>query len=425
MCVFMNSNCKVLVVGTTSDYIDWIRKANPGRALFLTDPENRQMAIEEEPEPAEEILCCLEDAEQAKRQLFDHLNKWRLSVNGISCFDCESMELAAFLAKELSLPYPSGESIRLCRDKYVTKTIWQKEGVGCPRARIVQSAEGVFDFLQEIDGPCVIKPLSGSGSELVFYCKSRKDCNKNTKLIQDGLAARKSHRLHKKANTWFLVEECVHGVEYSCDFIIKSNEIQILRFTRKIKNSNKPFGTIDGYMLVDFETEGISLANLCQTLLQGANSLGIRNAICMVDFLVRGLEILLLEITPRPGGDCIPFLLKRSIPLDILTCTLDFAQQGYLEIPKNSNGKNVALRLHARRSGTIQQIDDHLLQQDSRVLEIHKIRVPGHHVTMPPKDYDSWYLGHLVFKPYSEVELAVQVQDLCKMFIVEIENDGE
>jgi len=417
----MNNNNKVLVVGTTSDYIDWIRQANPGRAIFLTSYDVRDMAVEPEPHPSEEILCCLEDADQVKKQLLKHLERWQLTLDGISGFDCESLELAAVLAKELSLPYPSVESIRLCRDKYVTKTTWQQKGVLCPRAQIVQSADGVFAFLQEVDGPCVVKPISGTGSELVFYCASRKDCDMDVQIIKKGLAVDKSRRMY--TTNWFLVEEYIHGTELSCDFLIRDNQVQILRLTRKIKNSNKPFGTIAGYLLSDANTEGIYPKKMARTLLQAAAALGISEAICMVDFIVRDDEIILLEMTPRPGGDCIPYLLRQANSMDMLTYALDFAQKRELPPLVGHDGQYVGVRLHAGKSGTIMRIDDRLLQQDSRVLEIHGIRKPGHTIKMPPQDYESWYLGHIIVKMAPGIALEQQVKELSSMLVVDIDHD--
>ncbi|MCX5908762.1 MAG: biotin carboxylase, partial [Deltaproteobacteria bacterium] len=53
-----------LVVGTTPDYIEWIRKITPDRGLFLTDPILRRRAKEPSPEAKEEILCDLADYPQ-------------------------------------------------------------------------------------------------------------------------------------------------------------------------------------------------------------------------------------------------------------------------------------------------------------------------------------------------------------------------
>jgi predicted ATP-grasp superfamily ATP-dependent carboligase len=239
-----------------------------------------------------------------------------------------------------------------------------------------------------------------------------------------GLKARKAQRLYNNTTSWFLAEEYIHGEEYSCDFIIKDDCVRIIRLTRKIKDSKSPFGTISGYKLADFEAEGLNRSKLENILRRGALSLNIVEAICMVDFLLCDNEIILLEMTPRPGGDCIPSLLKLSGPFDILTFTLDFAQGRRIDLPKWQNGRYVALRLHAKKSGTVKQIDASLLRKDSRVLEVRTACAPGHHVDMPPQDYDSWYLGHIIFKPAPGIALQQQCQELRQQLVLEMEYDN-
>lgn len=416
----MDSKLQVLVVGTTADYIDWIRQISPGRALFLTDPDSRKQAVEQIPHPSEEVLSPLGDYAQLKDDLLVHLQRWNISLNGIACFDCESLELAARLAKEFSLPYPTAESIRLCRDKYASKILWQRNSVKCPQVRLVQSAEGVFDFLQKLNVPCVIKPLTGSGSELVFNCMNKKDCEKWATILLQELHRRKSLRLYSEATSWFLAEEFIRGDEYSCDFIVRDDCVEVIRLTKKIHAPNKPFGTINGYALCRYPSNEFPADALEHTLYNGAIALGVTHAVCMVDFLVRDDEIVLLEMTPRPGGDCIPHLLRRSGILDSLVTALDFAQQRPLSIPRGKvNGQYVGLRLHAGKPGEIIKFDTELLQEDPRIREIHLIRKAGHLVAMPPHDYESWYLGHVIFEPEKGVALENQCQDLCRRLVVE------
>lgn len=415
---------RVLVVGTTGDYIEWLRQANPGRSLFVTDPFNRDQAIEPPPEAGEEVICDLDDAAEVSEKLQAHLRHWGFTVDGVACFDCESLELAALLAQEFSLPYPSVASIRLCRDKHLTKNSWQKNGVRCPQVRLVQSAEAVFGFLQEIDAPCVLKPLSGSGSELVFYCASRRDCEKGAALMLAGLAAREGRRLYSNATSWFLAEEFVAGLEFSCDCTITGDRVDILRLTQKIKDSRKPFGTIDGYTLSDGDEAGLDRALLAAVLQRGAAALGITDAICMVDFLVCRGEVILLEMTPRPGGDCLPALLRQTAQFDILSYALDFAQGRQKKVSHTTAGGLVALRLHAEKSGEIQRIASTRLWQDPRIREVNILRKSGNRVTMPPADYESWYLGHLLFQPYADIALEQQCRELRKLLEVEIEDAG-
>lgn len=416
----MNTELQVLVVGTTADYIEWIRQVSPGRALFLTDYEIRNQAAEQVPQPAEEVLSGLDDYAQARDDLLLHLRRWNITLNGIACFDCESLELAAWLAREFSLPYPTVESIRLCRDKYASKVLWQRNSVKCPQVRLVQSPEGVFDFLQKLNAPCVIKPLTGSGSELVFNCMSKKDCEKWATILQKELKERKSLRLYSDATAWFLAEEFITGDEYSCDFVVRDDAVEVIRLTKKIHARNKPFGTINGYALCCYPPEDFPAADLEHTLYGGAKALGISHAICMVDFLVRDNEIVLLEMTPRPGGDCIPHLLRRSGILDSLVTALDFAQQKPLSYTRGQvNGQYVGLRLHAKRPGEILKFDIEQLQGDPRIREINLIRKAGHLVAMPPHDYESWYLGYVIFEPVQGIALENQCHDLSRRLVVE------
>ena len=415
---------KVLVVGTTPDYVECIRQLYPERAVFLTEPGLRRKALEPVPLDWEELLLELEDFTLVKHDLARHLRQWELSLDGIVCFDCESMELAALLAKDLSLNYPHVDSIRQCRDKYISKKIWQENGVSCPRNRLVQSSNEVYDFMQTIGGACVIKPLSGSGSELVFHCRSREDCENGAKNMAEGLRARQTHRLYSSRGESFLAEEFVCGQEYSCDFIHRESGVQILRLTKKIKDSTKPFGTITAYQLSDCETEGLDKNGLECMLNKGAEALHIGNAVCMVDFLVADGVFFLLEMTPRPGGDCIPSLLQEAVSFNMLGFALDCAQKRPCKQPDPAKDKFVALRLHASSAGTIRQIDTSALGQDPRVQSVMTLRQPGHQVVMPPQDYDSWYLGHLIFKPAPEDGVEGQCEELSKKVVVEMAHDN-
>ena len=98
---------RVVVVGTTSDYIELIRRRYPHRALFLTDPGERARASEETPGAAEEILCDFTNAGEVFTVLNDHLRRYALALDGVACFDCEYLSFAAVLAKGYGLPFAS------------------------------------------------------------------------------------------------------------------------------------------------------------------------------------------------------------------------------------------------------------------------------------------------------------------------------
>ena len=421
----MPSNTRVLVVGTTSDYIDWIRNSSPQGALFITEPDVRAKARESCPAPGEEILCNLSDFRLAHRMLRTHLHAEGLQLVGVACFDCESMELAAFLAREFGLSYPSVQAVKNCRDKYLSKTLWQMQGLNIPRVKQIRSAGEAVDFFRELEGACVLKPLSGSGSELIFGCEDARTCEQRFHDIRHGLTQRRENRLYKSFfgdDPVILAEALVEGDEYSCDFGFENGKVNVIRLTRKILSTGGPFGTTLAYLLAAELPAAMDEGVFLQTLAQSAEALGIARAICMLDFIVQKNQIVLLELAPRPGGDCLPFLLRRCWDLDILKLQLDFSQGRPLHLNKKPDAcPCIGLRLHARAAGTLKKIDAGQLQQDKRVIEVHLKHRTGQRIKMPPKDYDSWILGHVIFNPDANSEPQAQCRELLEKLVVEVE----
>lgn len=407
----------VLVVGTTPDYIDGIRRRAPGRALFLTDPALRRAATEPPPDPREELLCDLADPAAAAPLLAAHLARRGLALAGVTAFDCESLGLAATLAAAHGLPYPTPEAVALCRDKAGSKRRWHTAGVACPAAAPVGSPAAAAAFAERTGGPVVLKPRWGGGSEHVYRCDTAAECRDRHATIAAALAARPDHPLFRPAagsagEPAIVAEAFVAGPEYSCDIVVAGGRVTPLRLTRKLRDSDGPFGTTRGYLLCEAPPAGLANETFLATLAQGAAALGIDRAICMVDFLVRNGEMVLLEMTPRPGGDCLPPLLLKALGLDILAFALDFAA-GRAEAPPPGAAFVpgwLGIRLLARRAGLLRRIDTAALAADPRVREIALTKAPGHRILLPPADYDSRVLGHLIARidPGADAREALQ-----------------
>ena len=355
-----------------------------------------------------------------------HLRQKNMAIEGVACFDCESMTLAAVLAARYHLSYPSVEAVANCRDKYCSKTLWRRKGLNTPRCRPVRSEEEAVAFFRSISDSCVLKPATGSGSELIFSCETEEDCIRRFHDIQDGLNARRLSRMYGGISNGrdpvILAEERIRGQEFSCDFIVDGDRLEILRLTRKIMDPTVLFGTARAYVLSDGLPSRVDHGRFRETVLACAQAMGITRALCMLDFMIREDEIVLLEMAPRPGGDCIPFLLKTAWNLDILKLCIDFAgNRRNLPIRERMPESILGLRFHARQAGTLRSIDAKQLVQDPRVVDVHLIRKPGDPIRMPPEDYDHWVLGHAIVRPFVGTEIMDQCRDLSERLVVEIQ----
>ena len=414
-----NGKGRVLVVGTTPDYVELLRSQHPRRCLFLTESGLRQRAVEPQPGEEEEVLFRWEEQQSAFEALRQHGDRHEIHIEGVACFDCESMPLASLIAARLGLPYPLSEAVARCRNKAEMRRCWQATGTPCPRSVDARGPDEAVRFFRENNGPCVLKPLTGSGSELVFRVDNEAECRRAFGQIVAGVAARRGdplYRLCEKEPPSVQVEECVAGDEFSCDFLIDAGLVQILRVARKHPRRGGPFGTIGAYEIETDRHPPCQDSRLGPDLLRAATALGIDRGICMVDFIVRDGRPVFLELTPRCGGDCLPSLLRIACGLDVLGLALRFSAGSVASPVTRAVEPAVALRLFADACGTLEQADATALAADPRVVCVELTKKPGSQVRLPPADYDSWVLGHVVYLPDRSRGIAEQNEELASLF---------
>lgn len=424
------TNKRVLVVGTTTDYVDIIRNRYPGRALFLTGKDLRLQAQEETPGEAEEVLADLGDVKVAATALKEHLSRHGLTLSGITCYDDESLTLAAVLAAEMGLPFATEKAVWISRSKFHSKRAWIGAKVHCPRVHTARDDEGLGAVLDRLGFPLVLKPLTGSGSELVFWCRKRDDARKAFKIISQKLAHHHDLRMYPKEalpgrshdpRKDVVAEEGFTGPEYSCDFLLEGGRARLIRLTGKVMAPHLGTGTTHIYYIPDREETGIGRRDLENQLSLAARSLGFENGLLMADFISHRGKACLLEISPRPAGDCLPWLILASSGVDTLGLALDVAQGNRISIPDlDTHEPLAAVRLFARQSGTVKKIDTGRMLKNSKVVEATLYRRPGHRVAMPPSDYSSRILGHVIFRPSDRFRLAEEGAELESLVEVEM-----
>jgi len=153
-----------------------------------------------------------------------------------------------------------------------------------------------------------------------------------------------------------------------------------------------------------------------------AGVLGFDRCMGMADFIIRDGEPCFLEITPRPGGDCLPQVIEQSSGLDMLGAHLEFAAGRMPKIPPESKWKHtVGLRVHARRRGSISAIRLWADRVRQEILETGWYREPGDRIVLPPEDYRSWIIGHVIFRPVPGEDIPEQIEAMAAAVEVRIE----
>ena len=232
---------KILVIGTTADYIELLIERFPERLFFVTDTKERKEWSGPVPGTSLEVPVDLKDQEDIVGALTEHLRMHNIEPSGIVCFDCESLALTAIIAKKLKLPFSSLDSVMNCRSKFLSKSIWKVNGIHCPDSELIRSEREAISFFKSLNGPAVLKPLTGSGSELVLLCEDEEACRTAYKTIIGKLKNHHDNRMYSRRNMPvgenpqedIVMERYLPGDEYSCDFIFENGNATILRLAKK------------------------------------------------------------------------------------------------------------------------------------------------------------------------------------------------
>jgi biotin carboxylase len=423
----------VLVVGTTPDYVAKIYKRYPATAIFILDAQFEKHPLLEDVSTSSLMFDSLTDFHTTYGTVRRFFASHEVSAQGVACFDCESLILASRLALHLGRRFPPEKAIARTRNKFEAKRTWKQAGIQTPDGIIAADLTDTLAFFNCSMRDIVLKPISASGSELAFHCVNERDVEKSVQVLKQELAHRRLRPLFQTRavspeadvsdfRTAWIVEEYVSGPEYSCDFLMQDGSINILRETGKVKAPDQTFGSILAYTYPAKYPPGFSKQRLLSVLSEAAESLGFDWGHFMVDFIVQNGLPVLLEMTPRPGGDSIPDLVDAATGRDLLGVHLDFVSgrfrgwQAHNLTPESF----ASINFFALNEGVIAELDLSEIEAMPYVLNIHLKKKVGDAVTLPPRDYDHRLLGYCVMTTEPGIDLVARYMEIKRALRVSI-----
>jgi hypothetical protein len=222
-------------------------------------------------------------------------------------------QLSKKLARHFELDFFDDVTCLLASNKFLLKSAFRKHGV--PTSPFVLLAKPDREQALRLGFPNVLKVLSGTASHYVFYNEDMDELKENFRRLRRALGRvngdprfKRQHMVHDGVGITldpkrqFLLEAHVPGEEFSCDFMVESKQVYIIRVTKKIKGPY--FGYFRGYHLLNEEglvQNNIDKSRLVSVCRKISRALSIRAGVCMVDFKSRGGKITVLEASIRPG----------------------------------------------------------------------------------------------------------------------------
>lgn len=134
-----------------------------------------------------------------------------VSIDQVECLWEPYVTLAAVLREELGVPGMSLAQARLFRDKEAMKEVLDAAGIRTPRHRAATTERQVWDAVEQIGYPVIVKPVDGAGSADTHRVGSESE-------LRDVL-----HQVRHVPRV--SVEEFVEGEEFTHDTVCGDGEV--------------------------------------------------------------------------------------------------------------------------------------------------------------------------------------------------------
>ncbi len=254
--------------------------------------------------------------------------------------------LAARLRERWGLPGMSVDTASGFRDKQLMKERVRAAGLRVPRSRRVYTSKEVYETVEEIGFPLILKPIAGAGSADTFKVTSARELA--------AVLPRIAH-LHEAS-----CEEYVEGEELTFDTLCMSGRPV---FENVMSYFPKP---LEARTLEWVSPMGLSHRDLSKPKLAGGIALGraVLGALGMGDgfthmewFLTPKGEAVFGEIACRPGGAGLVDQMNYSCDVDLYREWARVACWGHFEASTTKKYNVGVVFKRARGQGTISRIE--------------------------------------------------------------------
>lgn len=224
----------------------------------------------------------------------------RIKADGICTF-CSDIAVSsvARAGRSLGLSGCSPEIADILSNKDAFRSFQQQAGLPHPRFRIIATEDELNALQHELAFPMIFKPVDASGSRGV----TRLDDYQSDSVLESFRVARSFSRRGAVC-----VEEFVEGDEFGGDAFLKGSRFEFIGITRKFKQGFNVCGHVSPSGLSKSDEERIRkvLEETCQAV-------GYAEGPLNFDVILSGSAPIILEISPRNGGNGIAAILERSL----------------------------------------------------------------------------------------------------------------
>lgn len=260
------------------------------------------------------------------------------------------VDIAAAVATRLGVRGLGRDAGRIARNKRLAAECFSAAGIRIPRFLAVRSAEDVAGAEAVVGYPLVVKPVDGTASTGVRYCRSVDEAREQVAA----LLGRGRHPRGRPYVQEVLLTEYVPGAEVSVETLTAAGVTEVLGITAKRVGPLPYFVEIGHTFPAPLPPEQEAA---CAALARSAlRALGLNRGAAHIEMRLTGEGPTLLEVNARPAGDHITTLIRLAAGLDPLREWVRLHLDDHAPRPWGRTGRAASIRYFTPPAGLVTEV---------------------------------------------------------------------
>ncbi len=211
--------------------------------------------------------------------------------------------LAATISEALGLQANSINSVRAASNKQTMRSLLQQEGLPCPNFLVVEIDEQPENVIPKVTFPCVLKPLTLSGSCGVIRADDPESFQNAFSRIVHLLKSFERAK-QEEAGRQILIEDFIPGIEVALEGLLTKDTFHPLALFDKPDPLDGPYFEETIYVTPS-RLPPATQTRITESLAKAARAIGLREGPVHGELRINDQDIWVIEVAARSiGGKC-------------------------------------------------------------------------------------------------------------------------
>ena len=227
---------------------------------------------------------------------------------GVIATDDSAVSLASHSARALGLPHNPPEAVQLTHRKDLARACLKRHGIPVPNFQRIDLSIDIAKQVADLSYPCVIKPLSLSGSRGVIRVDDVDTFVTACKRIQKIVHELSDEELQR----YLLAESYIPGMEVAVEAMLNNGELQLLALFDKPDPLEGPYFE-ETYYITPSRLPEYQQKQITQRVSDACSAYGLVNGPVHAELRLHNDEAWILEVAARTiGGQCAQLLRQGT-----------------------------------------------------------------------------------------------------------------